>query len=129
MSVLSWLGLAILSFLALILSVGIASQNSISAVDSSREPIIASYKSHYVRLTTGDNWIELTVNSGRGGGNYTVGSFVRVSADEPPRGQRFAGWTGDIAILANPLMATTTAIVPPMAVAITATYSAVEVGD
>jgi hypothetical protein len=82
-----------------------------------------------VRLTAVDYWIELTVNKGSGSENYLIGSFVRVSADEAPKGRRFAGWTGDIAILANPLMATTTAIVPPISVAITAPYSAVEAGD
>jgi hypothetical protein len=39
-------------------------------------------------------------------------------------GAQFAGWKGDIAILANPSLPTTTATIPSMAVTITATYTA-----
>ena len=54
----------------------------------------------------------LTVNSGSGGGSYTAGTPVNVSANPPPTGQQFAGWTGDTSILASPSAASTTVIMP-----------------
>ena len=63
----------------------------------------------------------LTVNQGSGTGDYLEGQIVKVTANAPAAGQEFAGWTGDIAILSNPFIATTTAIIPAMAVSITAT--------
>ena len=66
----------------------------------------------------------LTVNQGKSGGDYAAGTLVIVSADAPQAGAQFAGWTGDVAILANPFLPTTTATIPYMAVTITATYTA-----
>jgi formylglycine-generating enzyme required for sulfatase activity len=66
----------------------------------------------------------LTVGSGSGDGTYPTGTLVTVSADPPPAGQQFAGWLGDKAILSNPFIATTKAIIPSMNVAIGASYSA-----
>lgn len=66
----------------------------------------------------------LTVSGGTGGGSYETGKMVTISAAAPPAGSEFAGWTGDIAILANPLEATTTAFMPSMDVAVTASYTA-----
>lgn len=65
----------------------------------------------------------LTVVNGTGGGNYAPGNQVAVSAKPPPEGSQFAGWTGDVPILANPSAATTTATIPSLDVTITATYS------
>lgn len=64
----------------------------------------------------------LTIEKGKSG-NYAAGTLVTVSADAPKAGAQFAGWTGDVAILANPSLPTTTAIIPFMAVTITATYT------
>lgn len=66
----------------------------------------------------------LTVVNGTGGGNYVAGKQVVVSAKPPPEGSQFAGWIGDVPILANPSAATTTATIPSLNVTITATYSA-----
>lgn len=66
----------------------------------------------------------LTVINGNSGGNYAAGTQVIVSADAPKAGAKFARWTGDVAILANPFLPTTTATIPSMAVTITATYTA-----
>jgi Divergent InlB B-repeat domain len=66
----------------------------------------------------------LTVQNGNSSGNYAAGVLVTVSADAPKAGAQFAGWTGDVAILANPSLPTTTATIPFMAVTITATYTA-----
>ena len=66
----------------------------------------------------------LTVNGGTGGGTYAAVTTVNVSANTPS-GQQFAGWTGDIAILAgqDPSKASTTATMPPQNASLTATYS------
>jgi hypothetical protein len=66
----------------------------------------------------------LEVAGGRGSGNYPPGRVVTVSANSPSTGAQFTGWTGDIAILSNPFLATTTALMPSMSVTITATYGA-----
>ena len=64
----------------------------------------------------------LTVNNGSASGT-APGTVVTVTANPAPAGQRFAGWTGDITILASPSEETTTATVPPTTpVTITATY-------
>jgi len=55
--------------------------------------------------------------------------MVTVSADPPPPGQQFAGWIGDTAIVSNPFLAITTAIIPSMNVSIAATYSAAGLND
>lgn len=65
----------------------------------------------------------LTVNSGAGGGSYPVGAVVTVSANSSTEGSHFAGWSGDVAILSDASASTTTATIPSLDVAITATYS------
>lgn len=68
----------------------------------------------------------LTVEKGKPSGRYEAGTLVTVAADAAPAGAQFARWTGDVAILANPFLAKTSATIPYMAVTITATYSAPE---
>jgi hypothetical protein len=65
----------------------------------------------------------LDVASGSGDGIYPTATIVKVSADPPPAGQQFAGWAGDTAILSNPFLPTTTAIMPSMDLSLTATYA------
>jgi List-Bact-rpt repeat protein len=67
----------------------------------------------------------LNVINGNPSGEYSPGTLVVVTADVPA-GAKFAGWTGDVAILANPLVPTTTATIPHTAVSITATFTAPE---
>jgi hypothetical protein len=50
--------------------------------------------------------------------------LVTVTADAPPPGQEFAGWSDDTQILANPSEPTTTATMPSIDVTITATFAA-----
>src|SRR4029077_16496136 len=66
---------------------------------------------------------ELTVNNGTASGDEN-GTLVTVTAAAAPAGTPFAGWTGDVVILANPSLPTTTATIPSTAVTITATYTA-----
>lgn len=65
----------------------------------------------------------LTVNGGTGTGRYDPGMTVTVTANPPPSGQHFVGWTGDTPILANPASVATTALMPSQNVVITATYA------
>ena len=65
----------------------------------------------------------LTVNNGTASGDET-GTLVTVTADTAPPGTQFVGWSGDVDILANPSLPTTTATIPSMPVTITATYTA-----
>jgi Divergent InlB B-repeat domain/Glycosyl hydrolase family 1 len=65
----------------------------------------------------------LKVNNGRGSGRHVAGEVVKVTANTPPRGKKFAGWSGDIQILANPLLSTTTATMPSIDVRVSATYA------
>jgi Divergent InlB B-repeat domain len=63
----------------------------------------------------------LTVINGSASGD-TPGRVVTVTANDPPAGQQFAGWTGDVEILANRALSPTTATIPSTPVTITATY-------
>ncbi len=65
----------------------------------------------------------LTVNGGSGTGRYDTGMSVTITANPPPSGQHFAGWTGDIPVLSNPAAATTTVLMPSLNVTVTATYA------
>ena len=65
----------------------------------------------------------LTVTSGTGGGGYAADTPVNVSANTPPPGQQFAGWTGDTRSL-RARHRSTTATMPPRNASLTATYSA-----
>jgi hypothetical protein len=65
----------------------------------------------------------LTVNNGTASGDE-IGTLVTVTADAPPPGTHFVGWSGDVTILANPSLSTTTATIPFLPVTITATYTA-----
>jgi Divergent InlB B-repeat domain len=72
---------------------------------------------------SGNPIFSLTVENGKPSGHYEAGTQVVVSAAEAPRGSQFARWTGDIVILANPFLSSTTATIPFMAVAISASYT------
>jgi len=63
----------------------------------------------------------LTVVSGTGSGSYTAGTVVTITADAPPSGDSFSGWTG--ATVANPTSLTTTITMPAANTSVAATYS------
>jgi hypothetical protein len=71
----------------------------------------------------------LTVKDGSGEGQYSAGTAVKITADRPPPRKKFAGWSGDTQILANPSEPTTTATMPSIDVTITATYADVPSDD
>jgi hypothetical protein len=64
----------------------------------------------------------VTVTNGTGGGSYYAGAQVSITADSPPAGQQFAGWTGNMTF-ANASSPTTSFTMPSSAVAVTATYT------
>jgi hypothetical protein len=65
---------------------------------------------------------QLTVNNGTGSGGYPQGMVVPIAKDTPPTGTVFAGWTGDIAYVADSGASTTTVTMPSTDIAVTATY-------
>ena len=68
----------------------------------------------------------LDVINGSGAGAYPAGTVVKVTADPPAEGMQFSGWGGDVAILADPLSPTTTAIVPSTNVEVYPSYTATQ---
>jgi hypothetical protein len=65
---------------------------------------------------------QLTVVGGTGGGNYAAGATATITANPPPSGKVFAGWTG--ATVTNPNSTTTTLTMPAANATVTATYKA-----
>ena len=63
----------------------------------------------------------LTVVSGSGSGSYAAGKVVAITANAPPAGQVFQGWSG--AQVQNPGAATTTLTMPASNATVTANYS------
>jgi hypothetical protein len=84
----------------------------------------ASYAEKSTPISNAPTTYSLTVENGKPSGSYETGTQIVVSADAPPNGAQFAGWTGDVAILANRFLPKTTVTIPYMAVTITATYTA-----
>jgi hypothetical protein len=69
----------------------------------------------------------LTVNSGSGGGSFTNGQQVAISANAPAEGQVFDQWTGATQYVASVSSSSTTVTMPAQAIALTATYKAAPV--
>ncbi|TVR09563.1 MAG: hypothetical protein EA401_12870 [Planctomycetota bacterium] len=67
----------------------------------------------------------LTVEHGSGGGEYSQGQIITVTANEPPSGYTFAGWSGATEHLANAAASSTTLTMPDQAVSMSATYQAI----
>ena len=65
---------------------------------------------------------ELTVHGGTGGGDYTNGTLVTITAAPPALGQAFDRWVGDTQYVADAAAATTTMTMPDRKVTLTATY-------
>lgn len=67
----------------------------------------------------------VTVNNGTGGGEYTEGSSVTITANEPEAGKQFKAWTGADGLTftsGSATNATATFSMPAYAVTLTATY-------
>ena len=68
-----------------------------------------------------DVYYTLTVNNGTGGGSYTNGAQVAITASNIPG--KTATWTGATQYVANASSASTTVTMPAQAIALTATYT------
>ena len=108
--------------------------SSLSVSESSPVPgakmAIAAVSSSDASARTGTTAAQgptLTVNDGSGDGAYETGASVTVTADPPPPGQEFSGWSDDTQILANPSEPMTTVTMPSIDVTISATYADVPV--
>ena len=66
----------------------------------------------------------LTVTSGTGTGSYAAGAEQQIVASAIPTGMLFAGWTGDVVWVYDPMETDTLMQMPPRAAAVTATYGA-----
>lgn len=71
----------------------------------------------------------LTVVNGSGSGTYAAGTQVAITAHAAPAGQRFDKWTGQVSGIANLDAASTTLQMPAAPQTVTATYTALPVGD
>ena len=69
-----------------------------------------------------DQTYVLTVNLGKGGGNYAQDSIINIVADNAPLNKVFEKWTGDTITIADIYSASTTITIPNSDVDITATY-------
>jgi hypothetical protein len=69
-----------------------------------------------------DQTYVLTVNHGRGGGNFAQDTTVNIVANNAPSNMVFEKWTGDTVTIADIDSAATTITIPSSDVNITATY-------
>lgn len=67
----------------------------------------------------------LSINNGKGSGEYYEGEIIEVEANAAPSGQVFDKWTGDIDSLGNVDDSITTFTMPPCNSTLTATYETV----
>jgi len=74
-----------------------------------------------VPVTGGGTTYTLHVINGTGGGSYSAGTVVQITANSPPQGQTFVNWTG--ATVANSTASTTTLTMPAAETTVTANYS------
>ncbi len=65
----------------------------------------------------------LVVNGGTGGGEHLEGQEVTLVADAPSAGERFAGWSGDVAALVDASAPTTTLVMPSRDAEVSAIFS------
>ena len=75
--------------------------------------LIATYK---------DLLYTLTVINGTGSGNYPADASVNITADDPPAGQVFDRWTGDLDGVVDAYSPSTSITMPAVNATLTATY-------
>ena len=64
----------------------------------------------------------LLVNYGSGSGSYAEDARLTIVAEDPPVGEVFSKWTGDVAVLENQLSETTVVTMPAGDISLTANY-------
>ena len=97
---------------------------TVSSATSLNTTIILSSEGATITATYRDIPI-LTINSGLGGGSYTTGTEVNITANAAPSGQIFEKWliTSGVATLASSTSASTTLTTDSVNATVTATYS------
>jgi len=75
----------------------------------------------FVSIKNTETQFTLTVNNGTGSGRYEENESIVISA-EVPKGQIFNKWQGDNQYVEDPTAASTTVTMPPLPIAITATF-------
>ncbi len=83
---------------------------------------IGAYESAFV-------FYPLTVVLGSGDGTYLAGTAVPIVADPAAPWTHFTGWAGDVGTVADTNAASTTLIMQPNAMTVTATYSVMNLSD
>ena len=73
-------------------------------------------------IVDGCSLVGVQVNQGSGGGSYEAGKTIHLWADPSPAGRVFDRWAGAAHVLADPLAAHTTMVVPAAPVNVTAVY-------
>jgi hypothetical protein len=68
--------------------------------------------------------LNVTVRNGTGDGSYYAGAQVNITANSPPAGQQFAGWTGNVTF-ANASSPNTSFTMSSSPVVVTATYNVI----
>jgi uncharacterized repeat protein (TIGR02543 family) len=64
----------------------------------------------------------LTLNNGFGGGSYTNGARISITASNAPAGKMFSQWTGSTQYVASVTSAVTTVTMPAQNISVTAAY-------
>ncbi|MDX2030469.1 MAG: serine hydrolase [Blastocatellia bacterium] len=93
-------------------------QNSLQNVYRDVERVQRSVR----EILDGCPLVGVQVNQGSGDGSYEVGKTVHIWADPSPAGKVFDRWAGATHVLADPLAAHTTLVVPAGPVNVTALY-------
>ncbi|MEI6421821.1 MAG: hypothetical protein WCP55_06350, partial [Lentisphaerota bacterium] len=91
------------------------SSTTITSMPASNVTITATYK-----ITSTSTFL-LTVNSGSGDGTYANGTIVNIVAADPPAGQIFSLWTGNVTKVGN-VNSSSTTITMTAKSTVTATY-------
>ncbi|MCD7972708.1 MAG: T9SS type A sorting domain-containing protein [Candidatus Azobacteroides sp.] len=96
---------------------------SFTDVDNATTTFIMPAKNVTVRATYEPNTHTITVMDGRADlDEAQVGTIVTITANEAPDGKEFVRWVSNNAVLSDAANLTTTFIMPPKDVVVTATY-------
>ena len=94
----------------------------VDSVSSASTTVTMPEQAVVLTATYKDITYALTVGSGSGGGSYTNGAQVPITAAAPASGKVFDQWTGDTQYVDSVSSASTTVTMPAQAVVLTATY-------
>jgi hypothetical protein len=96
--------------------------DTIANVSSANTTVTIAVSDITLTATYKDVYYTLTVNSGSGDGQYTMGTTTPISANAAPSGLVFDRWVGDTSPIFNRYAADTTVTMPAGDVTVAATY-------